>query len=511
MLLDIFSYYGFFSLLALACTCLAVRSRFLMWWVIVCLVTGGMLLGAYIIADHFTGQGINEAALYHIPHVFTLPVLQQFWHIAGAALLALLVLLVALWKLGSLLVNAKRVGFLSHQSSFLINIVAVLSAMASLVFHPGATALVNAVQEMHSLRGPDLVADYIHNNINTVKAERPKSFVYIYLESMDRVFLNEKRFPGLMPHLKDYQTKALDFRGLYQAPMTGWTMAGIVSSQCGLPLARSATANKTLGEGKKIECLGDFLSPLGYHLNFMGGADVTFAGKGEFFLSRGFAEIYGAEDLEVMAGKSLPRSLWGVYDDDLFTLVFRRFEELAQQHERFGLIALTLDTHPPEGHKTPACAANVYGNGSSQTLNAVHCTDKLLHEFIQRFNASPYSQDVVLLISSDHLMMANDAGLEADNGQRENLFLALNTGEPPRIIQRSGTMMDVAPTWLELIGFSSDTIHLGSNLLSQTPTLVEHWGKEEFYRLLKVWRSNLWDFWQSNPAEDVAQADIQKH
>lgn len=44
-------------------------------------------------------------------------------------------------------------------------------------------------------------------------------------------------------------------------------------------------------------CLGDILRAKDYHLEFMGGADTAFAGKGLFYQSHGFASVQGAKEL----------------------------------------------------------------------------------------------------------------------------------------------------------------------------------------------------------------------
>jgi len=40
-------------------------------------------------------------------------------------------------------------------------------------------------------------------------------------------------------------------------------------------------------------CLGDILKSRGYHLEFMGGANNEFAGKGLFYKNHGFVSVEG--------------------------------------------------------------------------------------------------------------------------------------------------------------------------------------------------------------------------
>jgi phosphoglycerol transferase len=86
------------------------------------------------------------------------------------------------------------------------------------------------------------------------------------------------------------------FSSYQQAPGTGWTIAGIVSTQCGLPLRtflRNASGDNATGFLNNAVCLGDTLADKGYLNIFMNGADLSFAGKGKFIAKHGYTQNYG--------------------------------------------------------------------------------------------------------------------------------------------------------------------------------------------------------------------------
>lgn len=453
------------------------------------LALGFWLSVFYGVANHFTGKGIDDATWFHLTEALDWSVIGQFW---GLALAAIVTLLLPLWA-----IRTAWCRWQTHTTGggrdWEIG-AAYLAVVLALWLHPAVEDLGLLAKERYQLRGPDLLAELLaqqHDDAG-IQAVRPRSFVYVYMESLDQVFFDQNRFPGLMPRLGELMNAGASIAGLRQAPLTGWTMAGLVSTQCGVPLARAATSDHT----GKVLCAGDVLKAHGYELSFMGGAELTFAGKGNFFRLHGFSDVLGGPELDALAGRPLSRFKWGVYDDDLFQLAWQRLDGLANQGKRFGLMLLTVDTHPPAGHETPACQSITYGDGRNKMLNAVHCADHLVAQFLERIRADPRMKDVVVILGSDHLMMANEGGVAIDEENRRNTFVFFNPAFPLSSTDRPATMLDIAPTMLHILGFNVKALGFGRNLYRSDPTLLEKFGADEFFRLIYVWRNALQKRWE---------------
>lgn len=285
--------------------------------------------------------------------------------------------------------------------------------------------------------------------------------------------------------------------------MTEWTIAGMVSSQCGIPLATYKPNRNDLSTVERFipgaTCLGEILALQGYRNVYIGGADLSFAGKNRFFPEHGFSEVIGLNEIQVNQRQPLPTSRWGIYDDALLEIAYNKFRELSSQKLPFALFLLTLDTHPPSGHVTPACESIVYENGNSEILNAIKCADGLITGFIRSLEeyVREQGQELVIIIVSDHLMMKTDISsiLEAADTKRENLFIARSSDLTPGMIEREGTTLDIAPTVLNLLGWEADAMALGRNLLKPEKTLVEKYGEGRFFDMLQSWRMSLWKNW----------------
>lgn len=470
-----------------------IRHRGLTLWLLLLAAASLLASAAYFFANYFTGQGITEAVFYHAHMLLSFNLAKQFWYmwLAVVVFVPAAVGALYLWYRVS---NAVSLVVLSRLAYGLLAGILLVLSLVSVLLHPAVTDSVRVAQKLYQQQGPNLLARHLNEQTYHIAAVAPKNFVYLYLESLERIFLDEDRFPGLTPNLNHLLDQAAVIRHVYTAPMTGWTMAGMVSSQCGIPLSTPASASKAVGSISRLVCLGDVLNQQEYYLTFMGGADAEFSKKGRFYSTHGFSEAYGTAELDALAGQVLPKSAWGVYDDKLLEMGFDKFEQLAKTHDRFGLVLLTADTHQPKGHETPECQGMHYGNGKSGMLNSVKCADLLVSRFIERFLASPYAKNVVLVVGSDHLLMGNDAGIEEETDTRENLFAMFQSGQAS-VHDRQATKFDIAPTLLHTLGFEVDELHFGRNLYKPAPTLSEYYGRSEFNRLLYVWRNRLEAEW----------------
>ncbi len=299
-----------------------------------------------------------------------------------------------------------------------------------------------------------------------------KNLVLVYLESLEQTYFDQERFPGLVPNLTELREEALNFTSMRQIAGTGWTVGGIVGSQCGVPLLTSldSVGNDLLQNGflNEAQCLADVLAAAGYRQDFMGGASTEFAGKGSYLRQHGYDRVQGREELLPLIPDPAYLSGWGLYDDDLFSLAVRRFRELGENGQPFNLTLLTLDTHHPDGEASRSCAP--YEAIDNSILHAVHCTDFLLGRFIQALQQEAAWSDSLVVLFSDHLAMRNAAqGFYPPDEQRKLFFSVLNAGRRGDI-SRAGTHLDVAPTILSLLGIDPPPQFLaGANLLAADP------------------------------------------
>ncbi len=473
------------------------RQKIYLFMAVAVYVLSVLLTGAYLLADAFTGVGVTDAVLFHLLYGLDGLRLFEFFPYVLASV-ALLVGLVASILLFWRAVSRRNGKVTRYKLAELVALGAV--CLFAVVLHPAALQSAEIASEVMDSVGIPLEDELLGFEPAKVEGGRRKNLVYIYVESLERIFLRNDIFPGLAPNLAALEQESLRISGIGQAPLTDWTIAGMVASQCGIPLATFKVDRNDFSDVGKFmpgaTCLGEILQQEGYHSVFMGGADLNFAGKGRFYKEHGFSEVIGRHELESASPEVLPLSKWGVYDDVLLDDAYEQFKRLADSGQPFALFMLTLDTHPPFGHETPACNGQVYGDGVSRILSAVKCSDQLVSDFVRKIER--YSKDdLIVVVASDHLQMRNDIYdfLVARDAQRENLFFVRGQGIEPRLIERSATTLDIFPTILHLLGWEVQGVALGRSLLGTDKTLVEKYGKETFYTSLQKWRMQLWQAW----------------
>jgi phosphoglycerol transferase len=317
---------------------------------------------------------------------------------------------------------------------------------------------------------------FIDPVLGAVPAKK-KNLILLYLESTERSYFDEVQFPGLIEDLRPIEAQAQSFTGLGQSIGAGFTIGGMVASQCGVPLLISGTENSMQVSNflTGATCLGDLLKQSGYRTEYFGGASKEFAGKGSFYESHSFDQVTGLEDLKPTLEDPAYLGPWGLQDDTLFALATKKLETLAQGPDPFAMVMLTLDTHHPDGHGNTnrSCQDVVYGDGSNAMLTSVKCEDKLAAAFIKSIQASPYAKDTVIVVMSDHLAMVNGASSELAQVDRNNLFMILNADAKPALIARKGSTLDVGPTIMAALGFDVPQMGFGVNLLGKQQTLAE--------------------------------------
>lgn len=424
-----------------------------------------LLLSSWWLIDQLSGDGINAATLYHLRADMEGAGVGDF-----RSYIAMFAGLVMLSLVPLALVRVRRFRLPGNGMAIFAGFAALLVTSTLLSpLYPDARRL---YQHMQPVDYAQVTPEY---RVPAQPLARPKNIVWIYGESLERTYFDETVFPGLMPNLKRLADEALDVRGLDSAEGSGWTIAGLVASMCGVPLTTAQGDENSMGRmGRFLPeavCLGDYLKQQGYTTHYLGGANGQFAGKGQFLASHGFDAVH---DLSWFKQQSIPRrhfSNWGLHDDVLLDTAYERFLELSRAGQPFMLTTLTMDTHHPAGHLPVACKRTRYrsGHGDIGLLHALKCTDRLISRLVDRIRSSEFAADTLVVVASDHLAMPNHLSHLShllEDMPRENLLLFLGDGIAPRQLSaEAGTTLDTGATLLNLLDPAINAIGFGRSLL----------------------------------------------
>ena len=314
---------------------------------------------------------------------------------------------------------------------------------------------ISALNHVAASFGADyFAAHYIASEHVAVRARQPKNLILIYVESLESGYRDQQAFGADLLAPLDSPDGA-SFASFQQAPGTGWTIAGLVATQCGVPLKRVTLFDENT-QGRALRsflpnatCLSDILARHGYRNVFMGGASTQFAGKGKFLREHAYHEVYGKEDWMADGVNEDAMNGWGLFDDDLFARARVKLHALAARKQPFNLTLLTVNTHEPNGHLSSSCRRRGYrGFGG-----VVQCTARDLADFIGFVRASGYLDNTNIVVIGDHLARKNPLFARLESMPARNVFnLFISAEQPLRNTDRI-LHFDLLPTILEFSGF----------------------------------------------------------
>lgn len=435
-----------------------------------------LILGIYIIlnasmlaSNYFTGEGINDAVIYTITSSLSGAGVSKYLLPAAGLILGLVILFGVL----SWILRLRK----GRRASQIYSLLAVVLALASINTTPAYQQVASLIKSQVGKGSSDF---YTHYKVpgKQLRGDKP-NLVYIYAESLERTYFDEKAFPDLAPELSQIKNSSYDFSNTEQLPGTEYTIAGMVASQCGIPLFAPFDGNASSSLSTfypQNVCLGDILKSSGYQNYFYQGASLSFAGKDLFLSSHGFDHMYGFSELKSVVKDPNYRNDWGWYDDTLLDVVFDKYLELAKQNRPFSLFALTVDTHHPDGFISRSCQRKDYPfeGKANKSFAAVACSQEHIARLIQRIQATPYFKNTLIVVSSDHLAMNNTAFKYLSEHDRKDLFFMVRGDNvSSKVIPVKRSTLDNGATVLDAMG-GDNFIGLGRSSLSSTSLVATY-------------------------------------
>jgi len=465
------------------------RKENLVW--ILSSIIFGFVTSVHIISNIFTGEGLTDGSVYHLLYGLKGSGFHDYLTVIVVSCLMLVISIVipVLWS--------RRYNKKSRQYLQRFNF-KLFTAYLFLILAIGINVLNNQFV-WDKVKASEIVFNFEDFNRETVVVSRPevkRNFVFIYAESFERTYFDESKFPGLISHLRELEASGISFTNVNQVKDTGWTIAGMVASQCGIPLLTSSSNPPIEETGvflKDSVCLGDVLHDEGYNLAYMGGASLDFAGKGYFYNTHSFDYVLGKYELLKELKNSEYLNDWGLFDDSMLPLAFDKFVELSEKEEPFGLFMLTLDTHQPNGNLSASCNNLKYADGENAILNSIFCSDYLISEFVKKIQNSEYGEDTVIVIVSDHLALQNTASdvLNDPREDRRDLVIILDpSNDEHSYISKFASTLDTGPTFMHVLGYDV-SLGLGRNLFLEDSIIGD---VEKVNSAINMWADDISEF-----------------
>ncbi|MGJ0203225.1 sulfatase-like hydrolase/transferase [Leucobacter sp. gxy201] len=345
----------------------------------------------------------------------------------------------------------------------LVAIVAFSTGLAVFVQVVGLDTFIRSIVTSVTMEKYYVVPDAEQTYRNAVQREdKPKNLVMIFLESGEESFSDPSLFGrNLNESLEEATADWQKFDRLETYEGGGWTMAGVVGTECGVPL-RGAGIFATAGSPNDIGtdsdgympgavCIGDVLDDAGYRSVFLGGADASFASKKDFLKTHGYDEVLDYNDWHEMGETQM--SPWGLSDGRLMEQAKAEVTRLHDSGEPFNLTALTVDPHAP-AFIHEYCPTDS-DDETEKMAAATECSLQQVAGFVDYMREMGYLEDTVVFITGDHPKMTGEGEpfYEEMRGLTDRpLFNRLWNPDATEIERTSIDQLSVYATLLDVLG-----------------------------------------------------------
>ena len=310
-------------------------------------------------------------------------------------------------------------------------------------------------------------------NDRDIRAYAGKNLVFIILESTELTYLDNEKFPGLLPNLQKFAKQSQSFKNMVTAPNASLTFGAMFSMMTGSTLTcdhLTVGVNSHIKQhiGSRMSSFPKILNKAGYHQYFAAGHSGHFAGTENFVKQHKYDEVWFGID----RGKREESWEFAVRDSAVFEKGWEFYQRAAASGKPFNITLLTMDAHGPNGFYDPAEPAYSHPQVKTRNIyNAMFASDCALGKFLNRIQSHPAAEKTCVVIVSDHLAHYYTATMDILNKEknRRMLFLIYNSVVPEYRNDILSKTFDIAPTTLDAMGVRHNYIFpLGESLYKGT-------------------------------------------
>ncbi len=326
-------------------------------------------------------------------------------------------------------------------------------------------------------------------NTDIAFPEEKKNLIHIFLESTETTFMSKSEGGTLdksateeLFQLAKNNTNFSDTFGVgggYAMPSCTWTTAAMMAYTTGLPLKLGFENGEFCGNMlRDHKSITDILSDNGYDLSLMVGSPVEYGLRKKLFENHSVTTFYDKET--AVRDKIIPENYnvnWGFEDKKLFEYAKQVILKKSQSDKPFAFYMLTADTHHPDGYLCADCPDSY----KEKYENVLRCSAKRVNEFICWIKEQEFYNDTVIVITGDHLSMANmyiKRNVDESYQRRVYNCFINSPVSSEHSKNRTFTTLDMFPTVLSSLGceISGNRLGLGTDLYSGEKTLAEIYG-----------------------------------
>jgi len=298
-------------------------------------------------------------------------------------------------------------------------------------------------------------------NINNPGAENRMNVVLISVESLSAEFLGTfGNTQHITPQLDSLAKQGLLFSNLYASGTR--TVRGLEALSLCIPPTPGQSIVKR-PDNHNLFTLGSIFRSKGYNSRFIYGGYGYFDNMNEFFSNNG----YEVTDRSALKDTEIHYSnIWGVADEDLFTLSLRELDQDYKNNKPFFAHIMTVSNHRP--YTYPEGRIDIPSHTGRE--GAVKYTDYAIGKFIREAKQKPWFSNTLFVIVADHC--ASSAGkveLPVDKYHIPMIFYSPGHIAPGKF-EKLTAQIDIGPSILGYLNFSYDSKFFGQDVFKMKDT-----------------------------------------
>ena len=298
----------------------------------------------------------------------------------------------------------------------------------------------------------------IEREVHGAGPEKKLNVVLVSVESLGAEFVGALgNREGLTPNLDRLAGESLFFTHLYATGTR--TVRGLEALSLSLPPTPGYSVIKR-PNNENLRTLGEVFDEKGYESLYVYGGYGYFDNMNYFFGNNGYTVV---DRTAIPAAGIHHENIWGVADEDLFTLALREADKRHAAGKPFFEHVMTTSNHRPFTY--PEGRVDIASGKSRE--GAVKYTDWALGDFIERARRKPWFDDTVFVLVADHTSSARGKTDLPVEGFHIPLLIYSPRHVPPRKVDYVASQIDVAPTVLALLNFSYRSRFFGQDILTE--------------------------------------------
>jgi phosphoglycerol transferase MdoB-like AlkP superfamily enzyme len=298
----------------------------------------------------------------------------------------------------------------------------------------------------------------IERMVTYTEPEKPMNVVLISVESFSSNFMDAfGNDQHITPFLDSIANKSLLFTNLYASGTR--TVRGLEALSLSIPPTPGQSIVKR-PDNANMFSLGAVFKSKGYITQYLYGGYGYFDNMNAFFSGNHYQVV----DRNALRPDQIHyANIWGVADEDLFTLTLQNLDSNYQSGKPFFAHVMTVSNHRPFTY--PEGRIDI-SPSLQMREGAVKYTDYAIGKFIHEASAKPWFKNTVFVIVADHCAGSAGSVELPVTGYHIPMIMYSPDNIKPQKMDRLMAQIDIAPTILGLLKFNYRSKFFGHDIFS---------------------------------------------